>query len=335
MLCRPDLGVDGLAGHLGWTPDQVKETLDELARLSLVRPSDQQPGGLLLVNPEVGLASLLARQEQELTQRQHEITSGRLAISEIVAEYVNLVQNKRRMDVEELTGVEMVRIRLEQLARDCTSEAMELSTGGGQSAANLRASRPLDQELLGRGVIMRSLYLESVVNHPQTVEYLQWLTGLGARVRLAAALPLRMIIFDRELAVIPSDPGNTSAGALLLSGDGIVSALCALFEYIWEQAPAFGSAPGWDRKTGLSTQARAVLSLLAQGHTDDVVARKLGISVRTSRRITAELMTTLGARSRFQAGVIAGERGGLQGATAPAASAGPAARVAMATARKA
>jgi DNA-binding NarL/FixJ family response regulator len=43
------------------------------------------------------------------------------------------------------------------------------------------------------------------------------------------------------------------------------------------------------------------------------VARKLGISVRTSRRITAELMTQLGARSRFQAGVIAGEQGWLQG----------------------
>ncbi|MEC4020711.1 helix-turn-helix transcriptional regulator [Streptomyces sp. H27-D2] len=314
MLTRPQLGIAGLAEHLGWSTDQVRGALDELAKLSLVRQSDQQPGGLLLVNPEVSLVSLLARQEAELTQRQREITSGRLAISEIVAEYADAVHHQRRLDVEELTGIDMVRVRLEELAHSCTSEIMEFATGGGQSAASREASRPIDRGLLERGVHMRCVYLESVSNHPQTVSYLGWLSGLGCRVRVVPALPLRMVVFDRQSAIVPSNPDNTAVGALLLRGSGLISALCALFEHIWEDAPPFGSAPQRDDSTGLSSQARAVLSLLAQGHTDDVVARKLGISVRTSRRITADLMALLGARSRFQAGVIAGERGWLQGA---------------------
>jgi DNA-binding CsgD family transcriptional regulator len=313
MLGRPELGISGLAGQLGWSEEKVRSALDELAGLSLVRESDQRPGGLLLINPEISLVSLLARQEVELTQRQQEITSGKLAISKIVAEYVDSVQNKRRVDVEELSGIDMVRVRLEELAHDCTSEIMEFTTGGGQSAESRQASRPIDQALLERGVRMRCVYLESVVNHPQTVSYLDWMTGLGCRVRVVPSLPLRMVIFDRQAAVVPSNPEDTAVGALLLRGTGLVSALCALFEHIWEEAPPFGATRRRDEDTGLTSQARAVLSLLAQGHTDEVVARKMGISVRTARRITAELMTQLGARSRFQAGVIAGERGWLQG----------------------
>jgi len=46
-------------------------------------------------------------------------------------------------------------------------------------------------------------------------------------------------------------------------------------------------------------------------NTDEMVARKLGVSVRTVRRMASELMAELGARSRFQAGVRASERGWL------------------------
>ncbi|GAA2084287.1 helix-turn-helix transcriptional regulator [Streptomyces albiaxialis] len=324
MVAKPELGVAELAEQLDWPSDEVRAALDELARLSLIRQSDQRPGGLMLVNPEVSLVSLLARQETELTQRQQEITSGRLAVSQIVAEYVDSVQHQRRLDVEELSGIDTVRTRLVELAHECSAEVMEFTTGGGQSEASRQASKPIDQQLLERGVRMRSLYLESVSNHPDTTGYLEWLTGLGARVRVTASLPLRMIIFDQRTAIVPSNPDNTSVGALLLHGSGLVSALCALFEHMWEASLPFGGAAPRDDSTGLSSQARAVLSLLAQGHTDEVVARKLGISVRTSRRVTAELMTLLGARSRFQAGVIAGELGWLQGSQDVPEGTGPA-----------
>jgi len=43
--------------------------------------------------------------------------------------------------------------------------------------------------------------------------------------------------------------------------------------------------------------------------TDEAAARQLGTSLRTYRRRVAELMATLQAGSRFQAGVRAGELG--------------------------
>ena len=46
---------------------------------------------------------------------------------------------------------------------------------------------------------------------------------------------------------------------------------------------------------------------LASGSKDEAAARALGMSLRTYRRRVAELMTAVGATSRFQAGLRARE----------------------------
>ena len=48
-----------------------------------------------------------------------------------------------------------------------------------------------------------------------------------------------------------------------------------------------------------------MLRLLAGGLTDEMIARRLGVSVRTARRAASDLLSRLGARSRFQAGARA------------------------------
>jgi DNA-binding NarL/FixJ family response regulator len=58
-------------------------------------------------------------------------------------------------------------------------------------------------------------------------------------------------------------------------------------------------------------QERAVLRMLAQGYTDEAIAKRLGVSPRTARRIAANLMERLDARSRFEAGVHAVQDGWL------------------------
>ncbi|MCM4081122.1 helix-turn-helix domain-containing protein [Paractinoplanes hotanensis] len=52
-----------------------------------------------------------------------------------------------------------------------------------------------------------------------------------------------------------------------------------------------------------------MLGLLATGLTDESVAARLGVSERTVRRTMAAVMARLGARSRFQAGLIAARQG--------------------------
>ncbi len=52
-----------------------------------------------------------------------------------------------------------------------------------------------------------------------------------------------------------------------------------------------------------------VLALMAVGMKDEAIARQLGMSPRTLRRRSQELLAELGAGNRFQAGVEAARRG--------------------------
>lgn len=56
-------------------------------------------------------------------------------------------------------------------------------------------------------------------------------------------------------------------------------------------------------------EVRELLRLMGTGALDETIARELGLSARTLRRRITRLQRVLGARSRFQMGVVAAERG--------------------------
>jgi DNA-binding CsgD family transcriptional regulator len=174
----------------------------------------------------------------------------------------------------------------------------------------MAASRPLNEGLLGRGVRMRTVYLDSVRTNRPTVEHANWLARMGGQVRTVPSLPTRMIVMDRRVAMMSVSSDDTAAGAVLLTGQGMLTALCALFETTWEAAQPLGETVSVDRNELTGQQATA-LRLLAEGHTDEAIAKRLGVSPRTARRIASELMDRLGARSRFEAGVRAVQQGWL------------------------
>ena len=311
MLAAPRAGVNQIAESLGWSGEQVREGLDELARLSLLRPSWEAPGSMRLVSPEVGLSSLLAEQEAELVERQRQIAASRAAVAAVVADYADLHPSRQHSDIEQLVGIDAVRSWIEERAHAGGTELMTFSPSSALSEQGMAASRPLDQAGLERGITMRTIYLDSARNHPPTLAYLRWLSEIGGQVRTAPTLPLRMMIFDREQALIPVNPEHSKTGAVVQRGPGMVAALCALFDQTWQNSKPVGQEKHRDDQ-GLTGQEQAIITLLAEGWTDDVIARKLGVSVRTSRRITAELTQRLGARSRFQAGARAVERGWIK-----------------------
>jgi DNA-binding NarL/FixJ family response regulator len=75
--------------------------------------------------------------------------------------------------------------------------------------------------------------------------------------------------------------------------------------------PIFGEPA----ETGTAAEALstdALLAALAAGLKDDAIARQAGTSTRTVRRRITELATTLRARTRFQAGMLAERRGLLR-----------------------
>ncbi|MEU0519950.1 helix-turn-helix transcriptional regulator [Streptosporangium sp. NPDC006007] len=310
ILENPSYGVTELSLELGWPVHLIRSTLDELARLSLLRPSWEEPDVLRLVRPEVGLAALLAREEAALLNRQQEIERGRTTVAQMIATYADHNPAQLSGDSETLVGIDTIRARIEELSAECRQELLGFEPQGAQTPDNIEASRPLDRALLERGVAMRTIYLDSVRNDQPTMGYAGWLTEHGGRVRTVPSLPLRMIVFDRRAALVPTNPEDSGTGAVLLRGAGVVTALIALFEQTWETAIPLGEEHRTDEK-GLSSQEREILRLLSIGLTDEAVARRLDVSVRTLRRVTAGLMERLDARSRFQAGYLAAVRGWL------------------------
>jgi DNA-binding CsgD family transcriptional regulator/sugar-specific transcriptional regulator TrmB len=302
MLGDARLGVAELAQKLGWSPEQVRSGLDELARLSLIRPSSESPGEFRPVPPQVGLSALLSLQELELRQRQDQLLECKTTLEQLTEEYAD-ANRQRYPAIEELTGIDSIRSRIELLASECQSEIVSFAPGGPQSEANLEASKPLDLAVLRRGIRMKTVFQDSVMNDGASAAYANWLVEQGDEVRTTPILPPRMIIYDRSIAILPRDPSDTSAGAVVVRGTGIVAALSALFNRIWDSARPLGRDREYQQGE-LTGQERVLLQLLAQGYTDEAVARKLGISVRTGRRMTANLTSRLGAKSRFQAGAF-------------------------------
>ncbi|MYW02987.1 helix-turn-helix transcriptional regulator [Streptomyces sp. SID3343] len=310
MLAHPDLGVLDLATKAGLTEEVVRSGLDRLSELSLVRPSYETDGQLRAVGPERGMELLLARQQEDLAALQHQVERSRAAAARLIADCADLRPASKSPEVEQLVGLDRIRERLAELTRNVRSEVMTFAAGGPQTADNLEASKPLDRELLGRGVQLRVLYLDAVRNSQPSVDYATWFGELGGQVRTLPSLPVRMIIVDRELAVVPTDGQSSGKGAVVLYGDGTVTALCALFDTLWAGAAPFGNVPARDLR-GLTAQEAEVLRLLGRGLTDEAIAKRLGVSPRTARRAAADLMSLLNARSRFEAGARAAQNGWL------------------------
>ncbi|MER7209516.1 LuxR C-terminal-related transcriptional regulator [Streptosporangium sp. NPDC000239] len=311
MLTRPNEGVSELAERLSCEAGDIRSALDELSELALIRPSQQQNGHLHAVSPDIGMQILLSRQQAGLIAQQQRLEESRAAAARLIADHASLRSETGGAGVEQIVGIDNIRDRIAVLCRAVSREIMTFAPDGAQTPENLESARPQDAAVLERGVRLRVVYLDSLRNNQPTVDYANWIVQRGAEVRTVATLPNRMIILDRDTVVIAVSSDNTAAGAVVLTGEGTVTALCALFESVWANARPLSSAVPINAH-GLSPQEQSALALLAEGHTDEAIAKRLGVSPRTSRRLAATLIERLGARSRFEAGVRAVRQGWLE-----------------------
>ncbi|CAM3414360.1 helix-turn-helix transcriptional regulator [Kibdelosporangium persicum] len=119
-------------------------------------------------------------------------------------------------------------------------------------------------------------------------------------------MPADALVIDGCTVVVPTERARLAVFRL----PAVVTTTLELFEQIWARAVPF-LASDLPRASELTPRQREVLALLWEGHTDESAATRLQISVRTIRRTVAEIMARLGARSRFQAGAKAADRGWL------------------------
>lgn len=186
-------------------------------------------------------------------------------------------------------------------------EVLVVNTLRSAQDATNAVLRGTDRTNLRRGVRYRVLLPDRVRGLPLLTARLTGAMFTGAQIRTVPEVSLDATVIDRTLAVLPHGD-SSSAGVAVLRLPGAVGAITDLYERIWASSVALlpSDVPA---DADLSAREQDLLALLTAGWTDESAAAKLGLSVRTIRRTMSDIMHRLGARSRFQAGVKAVDRG--------------------------
>lgn len=300
-LERGRFAQDSLVSCLGLSPDQVEQSVKSLQALRLIRPVMDEPDYFVPVSPEAAAAQLVTPVEAVIRQQQSTIERVRSDLMTLQPLYHEYRRRRRSGDaVDILDDTCTVLSVLTDIAQNCKREVLTIQPGGGRPAAVLDEAFPRDIAMLERGVSMKILYEDTARFNAPTQRYARQMERAGALVRTTRELPSRLLIFDRETAVIPLE--HSATGAVLSRQPSVVNLLLRFFEQLWSTATGFGEA--LDGGAPLDQVKYTIAQLLAAGHKDEFIARRLGISVRTCRRHIAEIMQQLNAESRFQAGYI-------------------------------
>ena len=168
------------------------------------------------------------------------------------------------------------------------------------------AARPQAPIPSDRRPIVRKLYRPSVLLDPSMAQHVRSLQG-HADIRVTLAEINETIIIDRRFMVVAGDVTDGVRSYGVVTETAVVQGVSSLFEAAWRSATELAVYDA--QHAELVSVAPRVLEFLASGCKDETAARELGLGVRTYRRRVAELMATLGAESRFQAGARARELG--------------------------
>lgn len=314
MLRDAFLGPQELAQELGRPLEVVTEALDGLAHHALVSTSGSRAGAVRPVSPEVALRRLVAAAEQDLFRRQADVAALRGEVEAMVDDHRQDREQRLSSQIEILTHPDAVIGAIEELSSQCTSEILSFFTSRPSDEAADEA-RPRDEESIAKGATMRAIYLEGQVNRT-FLSRVRWYQDRGTRIRLAPTLPVQMLIYGEQAALTSLDPKDPTAGAMVIRAPGLLTAMRALFELQW--AAAFSPLDEQVRPSAvpsvdspLTPLEKTTLGLLARGQKDEALARSLGVSVRTARRIIADLSTRVDAKSRFELAIRAKDCGCL------------------------
>ncbi|MFI9244981.1 LuxR C-terminal-related transcriptional regulator [Streptomyces sp. NPDC053086] len=209
----------------------------------------------------------------------------------------------RREGVEAVPDLDDVRKRLTQLSENVRTEVLTSQSGGARPEEVLTEAMKRTKAVLARGIRMRTLYQHTAQFSQATVAYVDHVTPLGAEIRTLGDAFSRTIVFDRDVAVVPLR-GNPR-GAALIRDPHVVGFVVATFERAWAAAVPFPAEHGRAQAIAASEDIKAdVVRLLAAGHDDKAIARRMGMTIRTCQRNITEIMSRLGARSRVHLGCL-------------------------------
>lgn len=158
-----------------------------------------------------------------------------------------------------------------------------------------------ERAALRRGVACKLLYSRGTLDDCGALQRADAMAEAGAATRTTDADVAEMLIADGTTAMVPLEYGENSSTWILVTDCPLLQALTLGFQSAWAKA----------RTSPLSREDAQLVRLLASGIKDEAAARQLRVSSRTVLRRLDRFMQQAGARTRFQAGVLAAKNGWL------------------------
>jgi len=301
LLDRPDATLSDLERELNLPPRILQRLLDALERKGLATHTSGQPRRYVPASPDIAVEALVLRRQDELRRARAEIQRLQQRAAQSAGD--------RRQMIELVTTREAERHVFEQMQHAAQHELIFLERPPILIAG---PEQPNETEMkaLARGVRYRSIADRAFLEIPGVMTRIRQDMQAGEEVRVVSQLPFKMVMADRNIALIPLNLERPGSPSLLVRSSALLDALYAMFEILWNQAAPIAFTRTGEMETGelaarLPAEAERLLPLLAAGLNDKAIAHELGISASTLNRRIAELMKSVDARSRFQLGWLA------------------------------
>lgn len=312
LLKTPDGTAADLARLLALSRSRLDTALERLTEHGFTVPSEPgRPAGTLptAASPAAAIRTLIHRRQAELHLRAAELERLWTSADRIAGRLMSGSPTTPEGSIELVTGARQISERAQSMVAAAEREVLIFDRppyvrddDGDPDFA------PLDVgALLGRGIAVRSVIDREGLAYPGRLRSLTALVERGLRVRFTAGVPTKLIAVDRRVSLLPPTDTTDPTASALVVGDALLhNVLVPLFELTWQQATPMAASAG-----PLPEPQKELLGLLVAGLKDEAIARRLGIHVHTARRRISQLLESLGAETRFQAGAQAVRRGWL------------------------
>ncbi|MER5319672.1 helix-turn-helix transcriptional regulator [Streptosporangium roseum] len=297
-----------LADATDRSPEALRRELTSLVRLGVV---DEQGGEYLARHPAAALGRLVAERLDRLAAESRRIDTVLGSIRGFIHQYdAGLDYQTGQFAVDLVGGADELYESVIGMALQAPPLEMLSAVPDSRTVSDF-AHRYADQWIAAQrtGLLSsRTVIPVHTLEIPGLRDKLDQFERAGAQVRTLDVVPSWFLVAGDDAAGMPAQWGGTLAENAynfhLVRAAIVVASLRSLFEELWTRAAPL---PWTHRGDGVVR----VLRLAAQGVSDEMIARQLGLSVRTVRSRFADAMAELGAQSRFQAGVEAARRGWL------------------------
>ena len=227
------VGASAVANAIGIQRTTIYPILDALLEKGMVERGAGYGGRFTAVAPKQALPSLIAREKEELANRERlaedladkleSVTEPFAPISEV--EVIQVLRDPR------LIGERFERLEL---------EAERIIEGFCKPPVIGRIDNPAQDKAMRRGVRFRTVYEQTALDDPVLEPYLSKWIAAGEEARFYdGELPHKLVIFDRQSVLMPLVGPSGQGSTLFIRHPQLAMSLGMLFDSLWERSKAF------------------------------------------------------------------------------------------------